>query len=180
MKKNTNRTSIIKGQIVDAQEFKFEAFEIETEYTRSTFKAAQLVADAMNLEAGRYMVHVTEIINEPVKAIEYDAQSLFDFALNVDTVNDFEPTETQKVIEFTAYVYSGQIWAVSGEDYKTENYEVERNVKLTKVDQRAIIAMCYEKEYENWRVLGVHNVTREPVQRFALIENEALANVKTK
>lgn len=178
--KNTNeRKSIIRGFMANPYTKTFDEFEIETAYTRSLTKAVEFAREELALDKD-VMLSVTEIINEPVKAVEYDAQSLCDFATAIDNHDDFEPTETQTVIPFTAYIYSGQIWAVSGEDYTTEHYEVERNIKLTKVDQRVAVAMAYEKEWENWHVLGVHEVKREAVERFALIEREALANVKTK
>ena len=178
--KNTNeRKSIIRGFMANPYTKTFDEFEIETAYTRSLTKAVEFAREELALD-NDVMLSVTEIINEPVKAVEYDAQSLCEFATAIDNRNDFEPTETQIVIPFTAYVYSGQIWANSGEDYTTEFYEVERNIKLTKVDQRAAVAMAYEKEWDKWHVLGVHNVKREAVERFALIEREALTNVKQK
>ena len=180
--KNTNeRKSIIRGIIANPATKSFEEFEVETAYTRSEIKACELAREALNLENRAIMVSVTEIINEAVKPIVYDAQSLIDFADAVyDYDNDAEPTETQTVVEFVKYIYTAQIWAVSGEDYTTESWEYESTVKLGKVDTRAAIAMNYEHENKNWKVLAVHNDKREQVKRYALIEREALANVKQK
>ena len=181
MKNVNERKSIIRGTIIDTKECTFEPFEVETEYTRSEIKAAGLALEVLNLDANRYMVKVNEIVNEAVKPINYDAKSLIDFAIAIyDYDNDAEPTESQIVIEFVKYIYTGQIWAVSGEDYTTESWEYESTVKLGKVDTRAAIAMNYEHENENWRVLAVHNDKREQVKRYALIEREQLAYVKQK
>ena len=175
------RKSVIRGQIIDAVEFKFDTFEIETEYTRSETKAANLAMDALGLDPKRYMIRVTEIVNEAVKPVVYDAQSLIDFAVAVyDYEIDAEPTETQVVIPFTVHCYSAQVWAVSGEDYTTEYHEYETTVKLGKVDARAAVKMNYEHENKSWFVIGIHNDTRQEFKRYALIERDELKNVKTK
>ena len=86
--KNTNeRKSIIRGIIANPATKSFEEFEVETAYTRSEIKACELAREALNLENRAIMVSVTEIINEAVKPIVYDAQSLIDFA---DAVYDYE------------------------------------------------------------------------------------------
>ena len=181
-KKNENRTSTVKGIIANPQTQTFEQFESETAYTRSAVKAVELAREALNLDP-TVMVSVTEIVNQPLVKVQYDAQSLIEnmresFENQEEAENAAE--ENEQVIGYELFAYSGQIWAVSGEEYVTEFVRYFSTVKHTKVDARAFIKMRYEQENEFAQVIGIHGDERKEQKRFAVISEENLANVKTR
>lgn len=180
-KKNENRTSTVKGIIANPQTQTFEQFEIETAYTRSAIKAVEMAREALNLDPA-VMVSVTEIVNQPLVKVQYDAQSLIEnmresFENQEEAENAAAENET--VIPYELFMYSGQIWAVSGEEYATDFVRYFSTVKHTKVDARAFIKMRYEQENETVLVIGIHGDKRKEQKRYAVISEENLANVKT-
>lgn len=181
-KKNENRTSTVKGIIANPQTQTFEQFEIETAYTRSAVKAVEMAREILNLDAA-VMISVTEIVNQPVVKVQYDAQSLIEnmreLALSESDAKEIAQDGDQ-IIPFEMFKYTGQIWAVNGEEYTTEEYTTWSTVKHTKVDARAWLKMCYEKEFEGSQVIGIHADIRTCEKRFAVISDENLANVKTR
>lgn len=181
-KKNENRTSTVKGIIANPQTQTFEQFEIETAYTRSAVKAVEMAREVLNLDPS-VMVSVTEIVNQPLVKVQYDAQSLIEnmresFGNQEEAEN--AAAENEQVIAYELFAYSGQIWAVAGEEYATEFVRYFSTVKHTKVDARAFIKMRYEQENENAQVIGIHADERKEQKRFAVISEENLANVKTR
>lgn len=181
-KKNENRTSTVKGIIANPHTQTFEQFEIETAYTRSAVKAVEMAREALNLDKS-VMVSVTEIVNQPIAKVQYDAQSLIE-NMRESFENQAEAekatAENEQVIAYEIYLYSGQIWAVSGEEYATEFVRYFSTVKHTKVDARAFIKMRFEQENENAFVIGIHGDERKCEKRFAVISDEQLAKVKTR
>ena len=181
-KRNENRTSMVKGIIANPQTQTFEQFEIETAYTRSAVKAVEMAREALNLDPA-VMVSVTEIVNQPLMKVQYDAQSLIE-NMRESFGNQEEAekaaAENETVIAYELFMYSGQIWAVSGDEYTTEFVRYFSTVKHTKVDARAFIKMRYEQENESAQVIGIHADTRTCEKRFAVIGDEQLANVKTR
>lgn len=182
-KKNENRKSTVKGILANTKEQTFEQFEIETEYTRSNVKAAELVREAMKLD-DFVLVSVMEIVNEPVKKIEYDAQSLTEFASEIFTdeeeANKFAEANNCELVKFERFTYTAQIWAVIGEEYKTEFHTYVSCVKLGKVDTRAALVMNYEKQNKGAQVIGIHADERKAEKCFAAITAENLEQVKTR
>ena len=181
-KKNENRTSTVKGIIANPQTQTFEQFEIETAYTRSAVKAVEMAREILNLD-NSVMISVTEIVNQPLVKVQYDAQSLIEnmresFGNQEEAESAAE--ENESVIEYELYAYSGQIWAVAGEEYVTEFVRYFSTVKHTKVDARAFIKMRYEQENDSAQVIGIHGDERKEQKQFAVIGNEQLANVKTR
>lgn len=181
-KKNENRTSTVKGIIANPQTQTFEQFEIETAYTRSAVKATEMAREALNLDPA-VMVSVTEIVNQPLVKVQYDAQSLIEnMRESFENQEEAEKAaaENETVIAYELFMYSGQIWAVAGEEYVTEFVRYFSTVKHTKVDARAFIKMRYEQENESAQVIGIHGDERKEQKRFAVISEENLANVKTR
>lgn len=181
-KKNENRTSTVKGIIANPQTQTFEQFEIETAYTRSTVKAVEMAREIMNLDPA-VMVSVTEIVNQPLVKVQYDAQSLIEnMRESFENQEEAEnaAAENESVIGYELYLYSGQIWAVASEEYVTEFVRYFSTVKHTKVDARAFIKMRYEQENESAQVIGIHADERKEQKRFAVISDEQLAKVKTR
>lgn len=181
-KKNENRTSTVKGIIANPQTQTFEQFEIETAYTRSAVKAVEMAREILNLDP-TVMVSVTEIVNQPLVKVQYDAQSLIEnmresFGNQEEAENAAAENET--VIPYELFMYSGQIWAVAGEEYETEFARYFSTIKHTKVDARAFIKMRYEQENESAQVIGIHGDERKEQKRYAVISDEQLANVKTR
>ena len=181
-KKNENRTSTVKGIIANPQTQTFEQFEIETAYTRSAVKAVEMAREILNLD-NSVMSSVTEIVNQPLVKVQYDAQSLIEnmresFGNQEEAESAAE--ENESVIKYELYAYSGQIWAVAGEEYVTEFVRYFSTVKHTKVDARAFIKMRYEQENDSAQVIGIHGDERKEQKQFAVIGNEQLANVKTR
>lgn len=181
-KKNENRTSTVKGIIANPQTQTFEQFEIETAYTRSAVKAVEMAREILNLD-NSVMISVTEIVNQPLVKVQYDAQSLIEnmresFGNQEEAESAAE--ENESVIKYELYAYSGQIWAVAGEEYVTEFVRYFSTVKHTKVDARAFIKMRYEQENDSAQVIGIHGDERKEQKQFAVIGNEQLANVKTR
>lgn len=181
-KKNENRTSTVKGIIANPQTQTFEQFEIETAYTRSAVKAVEMAREILNLD-NSVMVSVTEIINQPIVKVQYDAQSLIEnmresFENQEEAENAAAENET--VIPYELYMYSSQIWAVAGEEYATKFVRYFSTVKHTKVDARAFIKMRYEQENKSAQVIGIHADERKEQKRYAVISDEQLANVKTR
>ena len=180
--KNENRKSTIKGMLANPVKQTFEQFEIETEYTRSNVKAAELVKQAMKLDP-QIMVSVFEIINTPLEAVKYDAQSLKEFASEIfaDEIEakNYAEKNNVRVIRFDQFIYSGQVWAFNGEDYVTDFHGYESTVKLGKVDTRGAIKMNYEKLHKGYKVIGIHGDKREEFRRYACITPENLEQVKT-
>lgn len=181
-KKNENRTSTVKGIIANPQTQTFEQFEIETAYTRSAVKAVEMAREALNLDPA-VMVSVTEIVNQPLVKVQYDAQSLIENmreSFENQEAAENAAAENETVIPYELYMYSGQIWAVAGEEYATDFVRYFSTVKHTKVDARAFIKMRYEQENETAQVIGIHGDERKEQKRFAVISDENLAKVKTR
>lgn len=174
-KRNENRKSTVKGIIANPETQTFEAFEIETPYTRSIPKAAEMARKVLNLEDG-VMVSVTEIHNEALKPVIYDSQEVFD-----EMVADYETKEEAEencnelctVIPYTMYQYEAQVWLFDGDKYATEFFSDNSPMKFGKVDTRGFIRMAAESFFDS-KVIGIHDDKRYEEKRFAIVENDRL------
>ena len=174
-KRNENRKSTIKGIIANPQTQTFEAFEIETPYTRSIPKAAEMAREILNLEDG-VMVSITEIHNEALKPVVYDSQAVFD-----EMIADYETKEKAEkncnelstVVPYTMYKYKAQVWLFNGDEYTTEFFVDQSPMKFGKVDTRGFIRMAAEQFFES-KVIGIHDDNRYEEKRYAIVENDRL------
>ena len=174
-KRNENRKSTVKGIIANPQTQTFEAFEIETPYTRSIPKAVEMAREYFQL-ANDIMVSVTEIHNEALKPVVYDSQAVFD-----EMVADYETKENAEencnencsVIPYTMYQYEAQVWLFNGDEYTTEFFTDNSPMKFGKVDTRGFIRIAAEQFFES-KVIGIHDDKRFEEKRYAIVENDRL------
>lgn len=178
-KRLANRTTIVKGFVINTETREFTPFEETISYARSTQKAAKLVREKMNLEDNpSIVVTVNEIINESLKPIKYDEAKIyklcynrFDNELEAQEAADTDNTECRVI---TWYVISGQVWAINENgQYLTAYYEDETPMNMTKVDQRGFLRMEYENASGN-KVVGIHSVEKKPMHIYCVITPENL------
>lgn len=173
--KNANRTTTIKGFIVTLEPLNKEPFEIVTPYTRSDAKAGNLVAEQMEVKEGQ-IITITELINEPLKKTAYDAQLVYDFMrCDFETKEEAEAAINVEeiVIAYTMYYYGAEVWYYLADDnaYYTAPYTDCSPLKFGVVDSREFVKMGAE-DYFNAQIIGMHDVTREEVKRYAIVSTE--------
>lgn len=178
-KRLANRTTIVKGFVINTETREFTPFEETISYARSTQKATKLVRDKMQLDDNpSIVVTVNDIINESLKPIKYDESKIYKLRYN-----QFDnESEAQKAAEedntecrmVTWYTISGQVWAIDRNgNYLTEHFTSETPVNMTKVDQRGFIRMKYET-FSGKKVVGIHAVEKKPMQIYCVITPDNL------
>lgn len=176
-KRFDNRETVVKGFIANVLTQEFKPFETKVSYVRSDAKAVRLVREQMNITEPEILVCVREIINEAPKPVKYNNIKIYELAY--DRFNDEETAKNaankddSEMRVITVYEISGQIWALSGNEYKTELYMDEAFVNLTKSNAREFLKMSYEKFIGN-KVLGIHNCTKHEKQVYCVITRENL------
>ncbi len=178
---NNERTTIIKGFTVEisGETVVNHPFEIVTTYTRSNATARKLASKALNIDAN--FIIVTELVNEPKKAIEYDA-----FAIAANCFEQFDESDKDSaesamsaytdttLVKYSYYEYGAQVWSVDNTgDYHT-NYHMDWSpLKMTKINARGFVKMSYEA-LTGETVLGIHDDARCFVTKYAIIPNDKL------
>lgn len=178
-KRLANRTTIVKGFVINTETREFTPFEETISYARSTQKATKLVRDKMQLDdSPSIVVTVEELINESLKPIKYNESKIYEHCYN----RFDNETEARKAAEedntecreITWYKISCQVWAIDENgNYLTEHYVDETPVNMTKVDQRGFIRMSYE-DFSGNKVVGLHAVEKKPVPLYCVITPERL------
>lgn len=179
-KSNDGRMTKVIGKYYDFSSDKAETFECEVPYTTSKNIAANRAAEILGL-GDNVAVNVIEIVNAPLVTLVYDAQDLREHAICIYDANanvDYNE-ETHSLVPFTMYYYTAWLWVTDEVDCFTEKYLCESTRKNTKGDARAYLKMCYEKEHDGMRVIGIHDEKRHDASVFAYIENTELAKVRT-
>ena len=178
-KRLANRTTIVKGFVINTETREFTPFEETISYARSTQKATKLVREKMQLDDNpSIVVTVNDIINESLKPIKYNESKVYSFSYdrfdNEIEAQEVADTDNNICKAITRYKISGYVWAVNEKGvYITEYYEDETPVNLTKVDQRGFMRMKYEDLTGN-KVIGLHAVEKRPVPLYCVITAENL------
>lgn len=182
-KRFNNRESVVKGFIINTKTQEFKPFETKVSYVRSTEKAVKLVREQMNITEPEIIVSVNKVINEAPKPIKYNNIKIYELAYNrfndEETAKNTANKDNTEMRVITVYEISGQIWALSGNEYKTESYADEAFINLTKVNAREFIKMSYEKFIGN-KVLGIHGCTKHEKQVYCVITRDNLQKCITK
>lgn len=178
---NNERTTIVKGFAVEisGETVVNHPFEIVTGYTRSNATARKLASKALNVDAN--FIIVTELVNEPKKAVEYDAVAITAYCFEQFDESDKELAEgamsaytDATLVKYSYYEYGAQVWSVDGMgDYHT-NYHMDWSpLKMTKINARGFIKMSYE-DLTGETVLGIHNDARWFVTKYAIVPTDKL------
>lgn len=178
-KRLANRTTIVKGFVINTETREFKPFEETISYARSTQKAAKLVRDKMQLDdSPSIVVTVEEIINESLKPIKYNESKIYELCYNRFD-NESEAQEAAELDgnickAITWYEIDCYVWAIDKMgDYITEYYADETPMNMTKVDQRGFMRMSYE-DFSGNKVIGLHNVEKKPIPLYCVITPENL------
>lgn len=162
--KNTNeeRKTLVKGMIADAQLKTFEAFEVETAYTRSLEKAVKFASAILNPDNEPHiMVSVSEIVNEKAQRKLWNNTALYlearKMCMSEEEANDIREDD-EIVVKGFLYTFYTNVWAynIDTHEYITEFYSWSSGYNSTAKDARAVLAMRYEKMHPNTRVIGMH------------------------
>ena len=182
MTKNTNRfanrTTTVKGFIINTKTQEFQPFETVVSYVRSADKAVNMVREQMGITEAEIIITVNEIVNEAPKPVKYNDGKIYDLAYNrfdneenARKAAEIDGTE-MSVIKW--YEISGQIWAREDDgEYITEFYADETPANLTKTNAREFLKMSYE-DMNDCKVLGVHNCTKREKPMYCIITRENL------
>lgn len=178
MSKFANRTTIVKGFIINPAEQKFDAFECETAYVRATEKAAKMVAEKMGIEAPN-IISVTELVNERV---EYDPAKIFTRAKAFYHTNEdpdnyaCDLAEGCKAVPIKVKSYAVQAWVYDEAEgsYRTVTLTCNTAGHISRNDVRASMVMRYESEYKGVKVIATHDMTMSEQKTIAIITSEEL------
>lgn len=171
---NNERKTVVKGFWFDADMNK-NAFEVETEYTRSDDKARKFAAKALNVNPN--MVIVTEYTNEKPEKANYNIEAiLMDGYRPLYETEKPETREDETAIKATVYVYSADVFGYNEFDEPIaahyETYETAQS--FTKVDARASVRMEYEGNF-NARVVLVNDCQKHEFKVWFIVKNDDLA-----
>ena len=178
-KRLANRTTIVKGFVINTETQEFTPFEETISYARSAQKAAKLVREKMQLDdSPSIVVTVNEIVNESLKPIKYNESKIYNECYNCfdNEIEAQEAADTDNNIckAITRYKIGGYVWAINEKGiYITEYFEDETPMNMTKVDQRGFMRMMYEGLTGN-KVIGLHAVEKRPVPLYCVITAENL------
>ena len=178
-KRLANRTTIVKGFVINTDTREFTPFEETISYARSTQKATKLVREKMQLDDDpSIVVTVNDIINESLKPIKYNESKIYELCYNrFDNENEARKAAEEDNTEYrviTWYAISSQVWAIDENgNYLTEHYADETPMNMTKLDQRGFIRMSYE-DFSGNKVIGLHAVEKKPIPLHCVITPENL------
>lgn len=161
-KTNEERKTLVKGMVADAQLKTFEAFEVETAYTRSIEKAVKFASAILNPDNEPHiMVSVSEIVNEKAQRKVWNNSALYlesrEMCMSEDEANELREDD-EIVVKGFLYIFNTNIWAynIVTQEYVTEFYSWSSGNNSTAKDARALLAMRYEEMHPNTRVIGMH------------------------
>lgn len=156
------RKTLVKGMVADAQLKTFEAFEVETAYTRSLEKAVKFASAILNPDNEPHiMVSVSEIVNEKAQRKVWNNAALYlesrEMCMTEEEANELRE-DGEIVVKGFLYSFNTNIWAYNTvtQEYVTEFYSWSGGNNSTAKDARAMLAMRYEEMHPNTRVIGMH------------------------
>lgn len=178
-KKNENRTTEVKFMFWSAEDNQDGKPYEKTEkipYTRSAEIARKVLCE----KYPDAMVQVIEpLIQEEIKRTVYHPQLVFENMIcdfeTEDAANNSLVDDSQTVVPYTMYIYSGQFWAVnSNGDYITDYVMDNSPCKFTKINARAFLKISAENLEPDYTVLAIHGDERKAETRYAVVNNEDL------
>ena len=176
-----NRNTIVKGFFVDKMNGETNPFEMSVHYVRSNESAIKAIAETLsNEDKERFVIAVSEIINEKPKPIRYNDSKILDYGR--DNFRNEEDAENAKhdnetVRKVKAYSYECAFWAhdAQNDEYVTDYVHDESPLSMTKIDMRAFLAnSARELIGFNYDVLGVHNCKKTEITYYVVINYEDL------
>ena len=183
MGKFANRTTTVKGFLIDTEKQSFTPFEEVVSYVRGNDKAVKLVSEKLNI-SDNTVITVTEIINEKAKPIVYNDGKIFDLAQEVfvskEEAEEYANANNLDVKEVTRYTISAHLWVRYEDEYNTCVGAYESNTNYTKANARQFVKMRYEESHEGVTVIGVVDEKKEPYNAYAVIDSEELAKCVVK
>lgn len=141
-------------------------------YTRSDEIARKTLSEMFP----NCMIQVIELDQEEVKRVVYNSGKVNEYKTAAfETAEDAEAnvTDTQTVIPFTMYGYSGHVWMKNGDEFFTEYITDESPIKFGIGETRAFIKIAAENNYA-CMCIGTYDTKRHELKRFALVENDSL------
>lgn len=178
MGKFANRTTTVKGFLIDTEKQTFTPFEEVVSYVRGNDKAVKLVSEKLGV-SDNTVITVTEIINEKAKPVVYNTGKIFDLAQEVfvskEEAEEYAKANGLVVKEVTRYTISAHLWTRNEDVYATCVGAYEANANYTKANARQFVKMRYEETHEGVTVIGVIDEKKEPYIAYATIDSEELA-----
>ena len=177
-----NRQTVVKGFIINTATKDFTEYEETLAYVRSIPKAVELIREKMQLDDNpAIVITVNELINESPKPIKYNEGLIFElcemaFDDEEEANNYVETRDGFTIKKLTRYEVYGVCWTFNGinGEYETRFIAETTPLNLTKVDQRTLIKMTCEEQFDNEKVLAVHDVRKRDYPCYCAITPENL------
>ena len=196
-KRFENKSTVVKGFVIDKRNGQSYPFETVTAYVRATEKATKMI-DIVALgfaaeDADNYIVVASECINEKSEPMRYSNSKIIDFATAIFdskekaekefALADFGSDYSIREVKFYRFECGAFVRGIVAEatntDYAIYSYEAhfivdETPLNLTKVDAREFMRDSAES-YTGKKCLYVADVQKHEITRYAIISYDALA-----
>lgn len=196
-KRFENKSTVVKGFVIDKRNGQATPFEAVTAYVRATEKAAKMI-DLVSLgfdasEIDNYIVVASECINEKSEPVRYSNSKLIDFAtailetkemaeeqFNLGAFGSDYSIREVKFYEFECGAFLREtVEEATSKDYAVYSYDARTIVdqtplNLTKVDAREFMRDSAER-YTGKKCLYVADMQKHELTRFAILSDDALA-----